>query len=359
MKSVMVYAEDDLKQTILLPDSLDNVDISYGTDIVSRKRIVHITEAVINAQLDKLVEDVTAVRKVVLEYKTVDTDEWTESIIDVKGNILSQTVNIPEFCKAYQFQLVLYGSDLSVPVRMDLPTVLGPADPATTILEVVPEVENLKIFFSMETAEVAWEQPACVEGYKYSLFHLEDCPDEEEFQDCALEFGLNSVGYEDSAGQVEITLPELESCMEYVFMVKSFNSYGESKLVTKKFRTRETNNTDIDLDNFARMGDYIPTITEITVQPESESAMVSWVQPECFPEYELQIVELDKCQGRELENCEVEFSADIYDLTEEYKNNYKFDILDPCTEYAVMGRTTGDTADGELRVLTFTTHCNL
>ena len=73
---VIVYTEDDLKQIVLIEDSLDNVDISYGTDVVSRKRIVHITEAVINAELDRLVEDVTAIRKVVLGYKTVDTKEW-------------------------------------------------------------------------------------------------------------------------------------------------------------------------------------------------------------------------------------------------------------------------------------------
>jgi len=358
-KHVTVYVEDDINQPVLKADSVENVDIQYGTDVVSRKRIVHITEAVVRGDLDKLVEDITAVKKVVLKYKTIDDEQWNESDIDMIGSRLSKIVDIPKFCEAYQFQMVFQGSAITEPVMVELDTVLGPADPKTTVLEQVPAVTELKISYDMSTAEVEWKQPACVSGYKYALYNLEDCPDEEEFQDCFVDFGLETVGYEESAGVVVIPLADLESCMEYVFMVKSFNSYGESGLVSHKFRTRETNNTDIDLHNFGTVGLQIPTLTQLKVVPGAESAAVSWVQPECFPEYEVQIVELDLCRDRKVENCVAEFSADIYDLTDEYENSYQFAVLDTCTDYVVMGRSTGDTRDGEVRAEQVSTLCTL
>lgn len=298
-------------------------------------------------------------------YKTIDTQVWNEFEIDIAENLFSKTVKIPEFCKTYQFQILFQGSALTVPVELALDTVLGPADLTTTQLKQVPEVTDLKISYSILTAEVEWRQPSCVSGYMYALYNLEDCPDEEEFEDCFVDFGLETVGYEEDAGVVRIPLSELESCMEYVFMVRSFNSYGESSLVTQKFRTRETNTTEIDLQNFGIVGHqvdgktHIPTLTQISVLTGTESAIISWVQPECFPEFELQIVELDLCEDRQVESCVKDFSADLYDLADAYEKSHQVDILDACTEYVVMGRTTGDIGDGEVRAETFLTHCSL
>merc|ERR1711936_1572520 len=102
---------------------------------------------------------------------------------------------------------------------------------------------------------------------------------------------------------------------------------------------------------------HIPTLTQFTVSPGVETATVSWRQPECFPEYELQIVEQRECVDGLVENCVRDFHPDIYDTTEEYEENHQFTVLDPCTKYVVMGRSTADIADGAVVVESFTTKC--
>jgi len=322
---------------------------------VSRKKIVHITEAVVTGDLDKIVEDRTVVKKIILKYKTDDHVNWAESHIEYFEQYFKLTVEIPDFCKVYQFKIIFEGSVLTLPVELSLDTTLGPADLESTGLEYVPSVTQLGVFSSMKAAQVEWKQPACVSGYKFALFNLEDCSDEEEFEDCFVDFGLDTIGYQNEGQLVKMVLPNLESCMEYVFMVRTFNSYGESRLVTQKFRTRETNNTDIDLDNFGQVGAHIPSLMQMSMTSGVESAVITWRQPECFPEYELQIVALAKCEDRQMENCARDFSPDVYDIADSYEHSHQFDILDIDTEYVVMGRSTGDVADGAVVAHTFNT----
>ena len=274
--------------------------------------------------------------------------------------VFKTTVDIPDFCKTYQFKLMFKGSFLTKPVELDLMTTLGPADLAITGLEHVPSVTQMEVSSTMHKTEVVWKQPNCVSGYKYALHHLEDCSDDEEFEDCFTDF---HEGVHEDDGPVRIQLAELESCMEYVFMARSFNSYGWGDLVAQKFRTRETNSTDIDLQNFNIVGHevdgniHIPTLTQFTVRPGVETSTVSWRQPECFPEYELQIVEQRECVDGLVENCVRDFNPDIHDTTEEYEEIHQFTVLDPCTKYVVMGRSTADIADGAVVVASFTTKC--
>ena len=92
-------------------------------------------------------------------------------------------------------------------------------------------------------------------------------------------------------------------------------------------------------------GSLYPTVTDLRVEPGETTANVFWKQPECFPDYELQIVNIKDCETGSYEACLAEFSSDVEETTQKKTNFHEFGDLEPCTEYVVMARTTGIEAD--------------
>ena len=139
---------------------------------------------------------------------------------------------------------------------------------------------------------------------------------------------------------------KLESCREYVIIARTSNAYNKGKIIRKLFRTRETDSDSEDLTNLAIVGlqpdgSFYPTVTDLRVEPGEITAKVFWKQPECFPDYELQIVNVKDCEGVSYNVCLAEFSADVEETTENKTNFHEFGDLEPCTEYVAMARTTG------------------
>ena len=81
----------------------------------------------------------------------------------------------------------------------------------------------------------------------------------------------------------------------------------------RKFRTRETRDTGVDLENLAIVGEQVfffrkakkqiftqddglvhyPTLTHLGVVSGSNSATVSWATPECFPRFEIAVAKVN------------------------------------------------------------------
>ena len=57
-------------------------------------------------------------------------------------------------------------------------------------------------------------------------------------------------------------------------------------------------------------------VTNMSVVPCVNKTGVSWKMPECFPDYELQVVNFEYCENSSLESCVAEFSADVAGTTE-------------------------------------------
>ena len=68
-------------------------------------------------------------------------------------------------------------------------------------------------------------------------------------------------------------------------------------------------------------------------------------QPQCFPDYKLQIVNIKYCETGSYEACLTEFSSDVEESTEKKRNSHEFDDLEPCTEYVAIARTAGRETD--------------
>ena len=69
------------------------------------------------------------------------------------------------------------------------------------------------------------------EGFWYALYELEDCPDEEEFEDCFMDLaGYQEEAYEEGK-DAEVEFSDLDSCTEYVFMAESFDHFGVPSVI--------------------------------------------------------------------------------------------------------------------------------
>ena len=124
--------------------------------------------------------------------------------------------------------------------------------------------------------------------------------------------------------------------------------FAIGKVISNLFRTRETDSDDEDLTNVVGLqpeGSLYPTVTDLRVEPGEITAKVFWKQPECFPDYELQIVNIKDCETGSYEVCLAEFSAGVEETTEKKTHFHEFGDLEPCTEYVAMARTTGREID--------------
>ena len=348
------------EQPELMTDAASNVHIMYGSISVSKKRdITDVTRGVVRANLDEILvdKDCKSVQKAFVLFKTEDKDEWSKEELDTTGDSFEKDLNLPDYCKKYMFKLIFHGFPGTESIILDLETTLGPADIDQTGLERLPVVEDMQVVTGVDTARILWRQPDCVPAYEFVVYSLEDCADEEEFKDCFEDaatasdtdtFDLELVfsGEVASEDNFETQISNLDTCNEYIIMARTTNEYGKSKIAGKLFRARETDSEDEDLANLAIVGlqedgSFYPTVTNLQVVPGVNSAVMGWRQPECFADYELQVVNIKDCKDGSFESCLAEFSPDIEDTTEKKTNKKSFESLEPCTEYVAMARTTG------------------
>ena len=213
----------------------------------------------------------------------------------------------------------------------------------------------MKVITGKEKAMIEWTQPKCVPSYEYVVFMLEDCSDEEEFSDCfedstesddpdAFEVELIYTGTHGLGEKFQHEIKNLVFCSEYVILARTSNEYGKGKIISRRFRTRETDSNKEDLSNLDAVGQqsdgsYYPTVSNLKVAPSVNKANVFWKQPECFPDYELQVVNIEDCDS--YEKCLAEFSYDVAETAKKKTNFHDFDKLESCTEYVAMARATG------------------
>ena len=135
---------------------------------------------------------------------------------------------------------------------------------------------------------------------------MEDCSDEEEFTDCfedaplptdPFTFGLGLVftGKIMSEEKIEQEVMNLEPCIEYVIMARTRNEHGAGDIVSRLFRTRETDydEEDLAMSGLQPGGSFYPTVTSLRAEPGENTAKLFWKQPECFPDYQLQVVNIE------------------------------------------------------------------
>ena len=96
-----------------------------------------------------------------------------------------------------------------------------------------------------------------------------------------------------------------------------------------------------------------PTLSDLSVNSRSTSALISWATPECFPRFEIAVKkvkalsmlfsssqeQVEECGG--LESCKEKFdSLELLDLADDDVQSEVGD-LEPCTQYVALGRTLG------------------
>ena len=345
------------KQPELAEDAANSVHIVYGTLSVSRKReITDVTRVVVKGGFDDLLIDreCKSIKKSFILYKTEDKEEWHKKEIEINDPNFEEEIFLPDYCKMYSFKLLFEGYPGSSLVSLNLENKIGPADLEQTGLERVPSVTNIRVLPRVDTALISWRQPDCVPAYEFVVYLLEDCLNEEEFEDCFNDamkaedpsaFSLDHVvsGSHDYEYRFKQELDSLDSCTEYLLLVRTVNNYGRGEVVSKTFRTRDT---DHEFDGETDKNDMIdvstiPSITHLKVLPKDYSATLDWRQPECFPDYELQLIKLEECEEENYIKCLEQFSPSIEGLAEKKTNSYDFTELEPCTEYVAMARTVG------------------
>ena len=129
----------------------------------------------------------------------------------------------------------------------------------------------------------------------------------------------------------------LKSCSEYVVMARTTNDHGKGEIVSKLFRTRETDPGDEYVANLAIGDEGYTKVTNLRVEPEVNSVKIFWDQPECFPSYEVQVIAADDCKDS-YDSCLNESHTGD---TEEITNIREVEELDECEEYVAVVRNTG------------------
>eukprot|EP00092_Neocalanus_flemingeri_P029036 GFUD01031522.1.p1 GENE.GFUD01031522.1~~GFUD01031522.1.p1 ORF type:complete len:2660 (+),score=730.01 GFUD01031522.1:322-8301(+) len=350
-------------QPELTEDAASNVHIVYGSVSVSRKRdVTYVTSVEVKGTFDDILDDkdCKSIQHAFILYKTEEDEEWKKEELDPTSDTFEHDLYLPDYCKKYQFKLHFEGFPGTIPITLELETTIGPANIEETGLENVPSIEDLEVVTGISKAVIEWKQPDCVPSYEYVVYRMEDCYEEEDFSDCFEDstesdnpdtFDLELVykGKEEQGSRFKREIDNLDSCTEYVILARTINEYGKGEIVSKRFRTRETDSDEEDLSNLAIVGQqsdesYYPTVTNLKVTPGVTTAKVSWKQPECFPDYELQVVSMEDCES--YEKCVAEFSSDVAETAEKKTNFHEFANLESCTEYVAMARTTGDYGDG-------------
>ena len=218
----------------------------------------------------------------------------------------------------------------------------------------MPTVQDMQVVTGMNKAVVKWKQSACFPSYEFVVYRLEDCSDEEEFTDCLEDapsptdpftFGLGFIftGQIMAEEKTEQEIMNLEPCIEYVIMARTRTEHGTGDIVSRLFRTRETGSDEEDLAmlGFQPSGSFYPTVTSLRAEPGENTATLFWKQPECFPDYQLQVVNIESCKTGDYETCLAEFYPEIEGRAERNTNYKDFEGLESCTEYIAMARTTG------------------
>ena len=146
-----------------------------------------------------------------------------------------------------------------------------------------------------------------------------------------------------SEEKIEQEITNLEPCIEYVIMARTRTEHGKGDIVSRLFRTRETGSHDEDLAMLGLQpsGSFYPTVTSLRAEPGENTAKLFWKQPECFPDYQLQVVNIDNCKTGDYETCLAEFYSEVEGRAERKTNFQEFEGLESCTEYITMARTTG------------------
>ena len=355
------------EQPELTADAASNIHIMYGSISVSRKRdITDVTSGVVKGDFDQVLVDkeCKSVQKAFVLFKTEDKEEWSKKQLDTTEDSFEQDLNLPDYCKKYMFKLIFYGFPGTESIILELETTIGPADIGQTGLEKLPVVEDMQVVAGIDNAMIEWRQPDCIPSYEFVVYNLEDCADEEEFKDCfddsmtaedtdTFSLELIFTGKIMQGEKFETKIGNLDPCNEYVVMARTINEYGKSKIVSKMFRARETDSDEEDLENFGIVGEqadgsFYPTVTNLHVVPDINTARIVWKQPECFADYELQVVNFIDCNAGSYESCLAQFSPDVEETTEKKTNEKLFEGLEACTEYVAMVRTTGKNVESSV-----------
>ena len=81
-------------------------------------------------------------------------------------------------------------------------------------------------------------------------------------------------------------------------------------------------------------------VANLRVEPDVETAKISWDQPQCYPSYQIQVMPRKECKGS-YETCLTLFSPDSEGSSQDKTIVKEVDGLEKCTQYLVMARTTG------------------
>ena len=332
-------------------DAASNVDIVYTTLGVSEERvIIDVTSVVVKGDFDELLvdKDCKSIERAFILFKTEDKKEWSKQELDTTQDSFVQTLYLPDYCKKYLFQLNFEGFPGTESISLELETTIGPAHIEETGLEKVPVIQELQVVAGVDKAVVEWRQPDCVPSYQVIVLPLDDCGENEKFEDCfesapdatdedTFTPGEILTGQIISGDKFKEKIVNLESCREYVVMARTTNDHGKGDIVRKLFRTRKTDPGDEYIANLAIDDEKYSMVTNLRVEPGMNHVKIFWDQPECFPSYEVQVMKADDCKDSYDSCLDDSYTGD----TEEITNMREVGGLEECTEYVAVVRNKG------------------